>query len=181
MKKWVKVAILCLFLVAVAVSFPFDFEPGEEVGRQFVLFAFEMLKIIPFAFVLVGLFEVWVPKEAISKHFGEESGWRGFVGAILLGGTIVGGVYVAFPLAHSLRGKGAGLGVVFTFIGAAAICRIPMSIFEASFLGVKFTLVRLAVSLPLLVLASLILAKTLERTGYDLPPLDPETKPTRVT
>ena len=85
---------------------------------------------------------------------------------ILLAGTTVGGLYVAFPVAHSLYKKGAGLSVIFTYIGAAAICRIPMTIFEASFLGIKFTLIRWLVSLPLIIVASMMFGNYLSKRGY---------------
>ncbi len=75
-----------------------------------------MLKILPCAFILIGLFEVWVKKEIIEKHLGEESGIKGYMGAILLAGTIAGGLLVAFPVAYSMYNKGAKLSVIFTYI-----------------------------------------------------------------
>ncbi|MGB2827786.1 MAG: hypothetical protein WBC50_06285, partial [Dehalococcoidales bacterium] len=80
--------------------------------------------------------------------------------------TTVGGLYLAFPVAYTLYRKGAKLSVVFTYLGAAAICRIPMAIFEASFLGVKFTVIRWLVSLPLVVITSILLGNYLTRRGY---------------
>jgi uncharacterized membrane protein YraQ (UPF0718 family) len=125
-----------------------------------------MLKVLPCAFVLIGIFEVWVKRETVERHFGTESGMRGYAWAILLAGTTVGGLYVAFPVAHSLCSKGAKLGIIFAYIGASAICRIPMAIFEASFLGIKFTAIRLLVSLPLVVITSILLGEYLTKKGY---------------
>jgi uncharacterized membrane protein YraQ (UPF0718 family) len=125
-----------------------------------------MLKILPCVFILIGLFEVWVKRETVEKYLGERSGIRGYLWAVLLAGTTVGGLYIAFPIAYSLYNKGARLGVIFTYISASAICRIPMTIFEASFLGIKFTLIRLLVSLPLILLASMLLGKYLTKRGY---------------
>ncbi len=127
-----------------------------------------MMKILPFAFILIGLFEVWVKKETVEKHLGKGSGVLGYIWAVILAGTTVGGLYVAFPVAYSLYRKGAHLGVVFTYVGASAICRVPMTIFEASFLGIKFSLVRLFVSIPLVVISSAILGAYLEKRGYSL-------------
>ena len=125
-----------------------------------------MLKIVPCAFILIGLFEVWVKRETVEKHLGEKAGIKGFVGAVLLAGTTVGGLYVAFPFAYSLYSKGAKLSIIFTYIGAAAICRIPMGIFEASFLGIKFTLIRLVVSLPLVIISSIALEDYMVKRDY---------------
>ncbi|MBW2023597.1 MAG: hypothetical protein JRI51_12260, partial [Deltaproteobacteria bacterium] len=91
--------------------------------------------------------EVWVKRETVERHFGSQAGLRGHIGGILLAGTTVGGLYVAFPVAYSLYRKGADLGVIFTYIGASAICRVPMTIFEASFVGLKFSVIRLSVAL----------------------------------
>ncbi len=43
------------------------------------------------------------------------------------------------------------------------ITRIPMTLFEASFLGIKFSLIRLLVSLPLVILSSIWLGEYIER------------------
>lgn len=152
-----------LFLVA---SWIFGFDPGKEISHNFALFAMDMLKILPCAFILIGLFEVWVKRETVEKHFGEESGFRGYIWGVLLAGTTVGGLYVAFPVAYSLYSKGAKLSVIFTYIGASAICRIPMTIFEASFIGIKFTVIRFFVSLPLVIVASMLLGDYLTKRNY---------------
>jgi len=96
-----------------------------------------MLKILPCAYILIGLFEVWVKRELIEKHLGEESGIKGYIWITLFAGTIAGGLLVAFPIAYSLYNKGAKLSIVFTYIGAAAICRIPMTLFVNFLYGSK--------------------------------------------
>jgi len=154
-----------LFLI---VSFIFGFNPGREIGYNFISFLLYMLKILPCAFILIGLFEVWAKKEVIEKHLGEESGIRGYMWAILLAGTIAGGLLVAFPIAYSMYNKGAKLNIIFTYIGASAICRVPMTMFEASFMGIKFTVIRLLVSLPLVILTSILLGKYLSKKNYNI-------------
>jgi len=162
-RKWGAISAYAVF---VSLSFILGFRPGEQIGRNFVSFSIDMLKILPCAFILIGLFEVWIRRETVEKQLGKESGVRGYAWGVLLAGTTVGGLYVAFPVAYSLHSKGAKLSVVFTYIGASATCRIPMTIFEASFMGVKFTAIRLLVSLPLVVLSSLLLGNYLEKRGY---------------
>jgi len=141
----------------------------SETVNNFWTFSTQMAKILPCAFVLIGLFEVWVRKETVERHLGRGAGPLCYLWAVLLAATTVGGIYVALPVAHSLYRKGAKLGVIFTYVGASAICRIPMTVFEASFLGVKFTAVRFSVSLPLLILTSILLGRYLEGRGYRMP------------
>jgi hypothetical protein len=51
--------------------------------------------------------------------------------------------------------------VVFTYLSAAGICRIPITLFEASLLGIRFTLVRFAISLPFVVASSRLMGRCL--------------------
>jgi uncharacterized membrane protein YraQ (UPF0718 family) len=159
------VSSYCVFLI---VTWAIGFNPGKEIGRNFASFSLDMLKILPCAFILIGLFEVWVKRETVERHLGKESGIRGYIWGVLLAGTTIGGLYVAFPVAYSLYNKGARLSVIFTYLGASAICRVPMTIFEASFLGIKFTVIRLLVSLPLVILTSILLDNYLTRRNYKM-------------
>ena len=162
----VRIAVIASYFAFLLVSLLVEFEPGREIGRNFASFTVDMLTILPGAFILIGLFEVWVKRETVEKHLGEGSGIRGYLWAILLSATTVGGLYLAFPVAYALYSKGARLSVIFTYLGAAAICRIPMAVFEASFLGIKFTAIRWLVSLPLVIIMSIILGNYLNRRGY---------------
>jgi len=157
--------IYLVFAIFVAVSYKFNYHPGKQIGANFAKFLLNMMKILPPAFVLIGLFEVWVRKEAVERHLGAGSGVKGYLSAIMLAGTIIGGPYVAFPVACSLYNKGARLAVIFTYVSAASICRVPMTIFEASFMGLKFTLIRYLVSLPLVVMSGKILESYLMKAG----------------
>lgn len=163
--KIISISCYVLFLI---VSLITGFNPGKEIGYNFLSFSVDMLKILPCAFMLIGLFEVWVKRETVERHFGEKSGIRGYIWAILMAGTTVGGLYIAFPFAYSLYSKGAKLGVIFTYIGASAICRVPMTVFEASFLGIKFTAIRLFASLPLVILTSVLLGAYLTKRNYQI-------------
>ncbi|MBE9542339.1 MAG: permease [Proteobacteria bacterium] len=162
----IKIAGISCYILFLAASFAYGFTPGKEIGHNFFSFSLDMLKVLPCAFILIGLFEVWVKRQTVEKHFGKEAGIRGYIWAVLLAGTTVGGLYVAFPLAYSLHSKGARLNVIFTYLGASAICRIPMVIFEVSFMGVKFTAIRLLVSLPLVIVTSILLGDYLVKRSY---------------
>ena len=164
--KIIKISAFLLYRAFIFISFIFEFNPGKQIGHNFIVFFLEMLKLLPCIFILIGLFEVWIKKEVIIKHLGKGSNILSYLWAILLAGPIAGGLLPAFPIAYSLFQKGAKLSVVFTFIGAAAVCRIPMTLFEASFIGMKFSLVRLSISIPLVILSSVWLGNYLEKENY---------------
>ena len=162
------IALISLFAVFLIIGSISGYEPQREIRKNFFDFTLEMLKLIPFVFILIGLFEVWIKEETIKKHLGENSGTKGYFWVTLLAGVSVGGLVVAFPVAYSLYSKGAKLSIIFYYIGAAAICRIPMTIFEASFLGIEFTLIRYIVSIPLLIITSVLLGNYLSKRNYKL-------------
>jgi len=157
------------FAVFALCSWFLDFDPGVTMGRNFLEFLVQMLRILPCVFILIGLFEVWVKTDTVERHLGHDSGPISYLWAVLLAGTTVGGLHVALPVAHALYTKRARLGVVLAFVTACGICRVPMTLFEASFLGWRFSLVRLAASLPLLVLSSAALGWWARRRQYRLP------------
>ena len=157
--------LFCLFIV---LSFVLGIEPGIEAGRNFLDFGRDVLGIIPAAFILIGLFEIWVPEETVRRHLGEGSGFMAYLWVFLLAGTTVGGLYVAFPVAHALYTKKARLGIVFTYLGFAGVCRIPMTLFEVSFMGPAFTALRYGVSIPLIIITSELLGRFLEKRGYEM-------------
>ncbi len=164
----VKLAGLVAYVAFIVVSLSLNYGPGEEIAWNFASFSLDMLKIIPGAFILIGLFDVWVKRETVEKHLGEGAGIQGYVWVVLLAGATVGGLYVAFPVAYSMYRKGAKLSIIFTYVGAAAVCRIPMTIFEASFLGISFTVIRLGVSLALVIISAILFGNYLKKRNYKI-------------
>lgn len=162
----VYLAMLAAFGLWVAVAWPARIEPGQRMGLTFASTLGEMLKLLPCAFLLIALFDVWVKRETVERHLGRGAGLVGYLWCIALAGITVGGLYVAFPVAYSLFRKGARLGIIFAYVGLAGVCRIPMTIFEFSFMGGLFTAVRLAVSIPLAILIGELMGRVLERGRY---------------
>ncbi len=165
-----------LFIIFLIISFSVDFESGKEIGFNFYKFFKSMISFLPAVFILIGVFEVWVKRELIEKHMGEESGIRGYFWGIVLSATAVGGLYTAFPIAYSIYKKGARLSVIFTYIGAAAVARVPMIMYEASYVGLKFTIIRITVSLPLIIISAIILEKYLKNKNFEIKKPEKEKK-----
>jgi len=166
-----RIALISVCILFIVAFFIVRFAPGRQIGYNFASFSVEMLGVLPCAFILIGLFAVWVKRETVEKYLGERSGIKGYIWGVLLAGITVGGLYVAFPVAYSLYSKGTKLSVIFTSIsasaiGASAICRVPMTVFEASFLGIKFSAIRLLVSLPLIIVTSILLGDYLTKRSY---------------
>jgi uncharacterized membrane protein YraQ (UPF0718 family) len=123
----------------------------------------EMLLIIPPVFVLLGLLDVWVPKETMMKFMGEGSGIKGVILAIILGSAAAGPLYAAFPIAAVFMRKGVKLSNVLIFIGAWSTTKIPMFIFEFTALGLKFAATRMLVDIPGIIIIAYILCSIVSK------------------
>jgi len=107
----------------------------------------EMLLVIPPIFIMLGLLDVWVPRETMVRFMGEGSGAKGVLLALLIGSAAAGPLYAAFPVAAMLMKKGAKFSNVILFLGAWSTTKIPMVAFEMASLGPVFALTRLGMSL----------------------------------
>jgi len=162
-------ALFTAFLAVIGLSAIFDYQLGQKMGSNFVIFASDMVKILPPAFILIGLFEVWVSRETIEANFGQASGSLKYLWSILLAATTVGGTFVAFPVGNSLYHKGAGYNSVFAYVTFASLVMIPMSVIEASILGLEFTLLRISLSIPLVIIGASLLGKYFVASDYQFP------------
>ncbi|MEA1975325.1 MAG: permease [Bacillota bacterium] len=112
----------------------------------------EMIFIIPPIFILMGLMEVWIPKNKIETLLGKESGIKGIIISFMLGTLPTGPLYVAFPMTASLLKKGASVSNMIVFLGSWATLKAPQLLVEAEFLGVPFMILRFVLTFIMLVL-----------------------------
>lgn len=152
--KYLIPAIVIGFAVGGKLS---GFSLGIDLYDNLADYLKTLLLLLPPVFIMIGLFEVWIPQTTIEKHFGESHGWSAWFWLILLSATIVGGLYVSLPLGYSLLKKGTQPRLIYGFLGFSTICRIPMTFFEASFLGLKFTLIRYLIAIPLVIFSAYLL------------------------
>ena len=140
--KWVILALAAEFAVLV-------WNPvlGRQIALQTTNGFVEMLSFLPPVFIILGLLDVWVPREIVISHLGGGSGLRGMALAIFLGAAAAGPLYGAFPVAAVMMKKGASLYNVMIFLGAWSTLKIPMFLFETQYLGLTFSVTRWVCSL----------------------------------
>lgn len=107
----------------------------------------EMILVLPPVFILIGLLDVWVKRETMVKMMGKDSGIMGILLAFFLGSAAAGPLYAAFPVALTLLKKGSSFRNVLILIGAWSTTKIPLLIFEASSMGLNFTLIRFGLNI----------------------------------
>jgi uncharacterized membrane protein YraQ (UPF0718 family) len=168
MKKVQKYISPIIFLILIGLSYLFDFASGEQIGLNFWMFFKEMILFLPLMFILIGLFDVWVPRENIEKHIGKKSGWKGTGLVILLATLQAGPLYGAFPFAYILWKKGCSIRNVFIYLGAFSTIKIPMLTFEIGFLGLKFSLLRTMITLPVFILIGYLMEWYLKDKDFEV-------------
>ncbi len=140
-----------LVLIVIIVDLALGIISTELTKQAFLnaeSFLSEVMLIVPPVMILMGLLDVWVPKDLVEEHLGYGSGVRGAGLAIVLGTAAAGPLYAAFPVALSLQRKGSRLANIAIFLGTWAAIKIPMILMEASFIGVRFALLRLIFTVP---------------------------------
>lgn len=161
-RYWMFIAVVAIDIVLL-VARP---SLGQEVVRFTAANFREMLLLLPPVFILLGLMDVWVPRETMTRYMGAESGAKGAALSIFMGAAAAGPLYGAFPIAVALTRKGASLHNVLLFIGSWATLKIPMFLFETGALGIKWSLTRWGVSfIGIFVIAYMIekLTKPIDR------------------
>jgi uncharacterized membrane protein YraQ (UPF0718 family) len=168
MKQANKYIFPLVFLILIGLSYAFNFAVGKQIGMNFWIFFKEMILFLPLMFILIGLFDVWVPREKIEKHINSESGWKGTGLVILLATLQAGPLYSAFPFAYILWKKGCSIRNVFIYLGAFSTIKIPMLTFEIGFLGLKFSLLRTLITLPVFILIGYIMEWYLKNKNFEV-------------
>lgn len=163
-----KIALFIIVGLACAVFFVFpDFFVKTFVQADYHT-PLMILLFLPGFFILLALFEVLLPQEWVVTHLGKHSGFKGGFWSFALGSLLPGPVFLAFPLAAVLLRKGVTKFNVMLFISAWACFNITEEVFEIHFLGWRFFILRLLITLPLL----LLIALAMEKWGSPKPEID---------
>lgn len=168
MKKFQKYFFSLVFLILIGVSYLFDYATGEQIGLNFWMFFKEMILFLPLMFILIGLLDVWVPRERIEKHIGMESGWKGTGIVMLLATLQAGPLYGTFPFVYILWKKGCSIRNIFIYLGTFSAIKIPKIIFEIGFLGLRFSLLRTLITLPVFILVGYLMEWHLKDKGFEV-------------
>jgi uncharacterized membrane protein YraQ (UPF0718 family) len=145
-----------IVLVPFALVLVFQRSHGVKAVGTLAFSVNEMLSVLPPIFILLGLMDVWVPRETMVRFMGEGSGLKGILLAFFMGSVAVGPLYAAFPVAAMLMRKGASFFNLLVFLGAWSTTKIPLVLFELSSLGPAFTLTRLSMNIPIIVIIAAV-------------------------
>lgn len=161
-----------LVFIVMSILISLTFVWSKDIGLKAIdtiKFSFkEMMMVLPPIFILLGLLDVWVPKDTMVKFMGEGSGLIGVLLSFFLGSAAAGPLYGAFPVAAVFMKKGVKFTNILIFIGAWSTTKLPMLLFEIASMGSKFALTRLIVNIPGILLIAYIVNKSLTEKDIEL-------------
>lgn len=155
-RQWIFVLALAVVSAVLLYLKPYARAPFGSTVADYTL---ELITVLPAVLLLMGLLSLFISNEFISSHLGSESGLKGMAVAFLLGTLPTGPVYMAFPIARTLRQKGARTANIYIFLSTWACIKLPQELVELRFLGAEFMLYRLGITIVLVSLLSLLVEK----------------------
>lgn len=160
--KWIKkYATFIIASIVILLTFFWNKEIGLKAIDTVKLSFKEMIMVLPPIFVLLGLLDVWVPKDTMVRFMGEGSGLVGILLSFLLGSAAAGPLYGAFPVAAVFMKKGVKFNNILIFLGAWSTTKLPMILFELASMGTRFTLTRFLVNIPGILFIAYVVNKSL--------------------
>ena len=138
---------LISFLICIIIYFV-DSNLGINIYISTKSSIIQMLSVLPAIMILLGLLDVWVPKEYFIKYMGVNSGVIGIALTFLIAFFSAGPMYAAFPFTAVLIKKGVKFSNIIIFLNAWCVTKFSTLLFEISALGSDFTLIRLIIDIP---------------------------------
>lgn len=152
-------AFLTLLIPAVLL-FAYAWRRGDGSHRRGLTRGWHtLLSVLPLlllAFTTIGYISVLLPQEGLQDLTGSGSGWRGLLRAQGMGMLMPGGPYVVMPLISTLYQLGTGLGATVALVTSWSSLSLFNALWEARFLGWRFTIIRWTLLLPFPLLVGLL-------------------------
>lgn len=105
-------------------------------GHLFV----DLIPVLLFVWLIMALINYFLKPQKVKKLMGKESGWKGWLLAVVLGIISHGSVYAWYPLLKDLKNHGMREGLIAAFIYCRAI-KIPFIPLMIYYFGLKFFIV----------------------------------------
>jgi len=158
------------FLIALLITIVITFI-NKEIGFKSFNIAFssfkQMVSVVPPIMMMLGLMDVWVPRETMMRYMGDNSGLTGVFLAILIGSIAAGPMYAAFPFTTLLLRKGVKFSNIIIFMNAWCVTKISTLIFEFTTLGYEFTFARFLINLPGVIIMGYIVEALMPKNELD--------------
>lgn len=159
------VYISLLMLLALGM---YDISMAVDASKSSLEQFLIMLEIVPPIFVLIGLLDVFVPRETMIKLMGDDSKFLGIIIAFVFGTLAAGPLVGAFPLAMIMLKKGARYANVLFFMMIWASAKLPIIFFQVATLGIKYTAVSNLVLIIIFLIGSYLIERLLGKKEINI-------------
>jgi uncharacterized membrane protein YraQ (UPF0718 family) len=115
----------------------------EGASRALGFFSHVMGQILPvlgLVFVLLLVADLLLDEKRIKRHLGSESGFRGWLAALIGGVLSVGPVYAWYAMLAEMRDKGMRSALIAAFLYSRAL-KLPLLPLMVHYFGLAYTLV----------------------------------------
>jgi uncharacterized membrane protein YraQ (UPF0718 family) len=153
-QKFLLLSIVLLIIMTI-VDIQLTYDALSHSGSQIL----SMLMIVPPIFILIGLFDVWVPRETIIELMGEGSKAKGMFLAFFLGAFSAGPTLVAFPLAMLMLKKGASYTNTIFFLMVWSSLKLPIVFYQITTIGIKLSLIINITMIIVFIVSALLVEK----------------------
>jgi len=155
-----------LFLVGVTALYAIAFliAPGatEEAVRMSGALLWQLLPVLALVLLLMFLTNLVIRPDWVKAHVGRDSGWRGWVIALVGGVLSMGPTYAWYPLLKELRARGMRTALVSVFLYNRAI-KLPLLPLMIQYFGLAYTLVLGVYMTAFSVVGGLLLERIVDR------------------
>lgn len=172
-KLWTDKSFLAFLSIALLSGLLSYAAGGRETLQKGLDASWDMMVlIIPrlvAAFLLAGFIQVLIPKDLILRWIGDKSGLRGILIAFLAGVLTPAGPLISFPIVASLYRLGAHYAPLIAYLTSWELFGfMRIAVWEMPFMGFKFVLLRVAVSITFPLLAGFTARKIVRHLGGTL-------------
>jgi len=133
---WFLIGMVICYLVLLIFNFNIAIQALNQAWGIFK----SIILIIFFVFILIYLSHLFLKPKQVAKILGQNSGFKGWLIAILAGLISMGPIYAWFPLLKNLRRKGMRNALLVAFLDNRAV-KIPLLPMMILYFGWPFTLV----------------------------------------
>lgn len=144
-------------LILLVISYFKDKKKTLKALNSILKISLNVLPVIFFIFVVMGLITIFVSKETIANLLGSKSGIMGILLGEIIGTIALIQPSAVYPFSGTLLNKGASYAVLYAFIGTAILIGVSTLPAEIKFLGKRFTLIRNLLTFIVIFLFSLII------------------------
>ncbi len=137
-------AIIYAIIVIISYIYAFkkDKKTAKKATKKGIKQFLNQILFLTSMFLMISLFDVFVPKELIVKVIGKSNGFLNVIYSALFGTVAMGSVSSAYPLGGILLKKGAPLISVAVFLNTWVMVGFIMLPYEVSVFGKKWAFFR---------------------------------------